>query len=218
MAKEESTDIRGALRRLEGVDYAELEREAISTLEECNEKLIQNQRRCKELESELQSFNESLNEVQNKIDSAPTEVIDPIDISRATMRKNKALALDPAETKVFENTTKKFIQDNATKLLSGKKAVDAIVSIYKKWIPENKILKTNIWSSELAKLASNAMLAQRISSINSLSALCEKTGASIQEISKAIGMDSRIGSKFLHAGPGYGHDWRHAFPAIRHFI
>ena len=88
--------------------------------------------------------------------------------------------------------------------ISGKKAVDAIVSIYKKWIPENKILKTNIWSSELAKLASNAMLAQRISSINSLSALCEKTGASIQEISKAIGMDSRIGPEFLEASVGFG--------------
>lgn len=88
--------------------------------------------------------------------------------------------------------------------ISGKKAVDAIVNIYKKWIPENKILKTNIWSSELAKLASNAMLAQRISSINSFSALCEKTGASIQEISKAIGMDSRIGPEFLEASVGFG--------------
>ena len=65
-------------------------------------------------------------------------------------------------------------------------------------------MKTNIWSSELAKLASNAMLAQRISSINSLSALCEKTGASIQEISKAIGMDSRIGPEFLEASVGFG--------------
>ena len=88
--------------------------------------------------------------------------------------------------------------------ISGKKAVDVIVSIYKKWIPENKILTTNIWSSELAKLASNAMLAQRISSINSFSALCEKTGASIQEISKAIGMDSRIGPEFLEASVGFG--------------
>ena len=88
--------------------------------------------------------------------------------------------------------------------VSGKKAVDALVDIYKRWIPENKIIKTNIWSSELAKLASNAMLAQRISSINSLSALCEKTGASIQEISKAIGLDSRIGPKFLEASVGFG--------------
>ena len=87
---------------------------------------------------------------------------------------------------------------------SGKKAVQALVDIYANWIPREKILTTNIWSSELAKLASNAMLAQRISSINSLSALCEKTGAEIQELSKAIGMDKRIGPKFLRASVGYG--------------
>ena len=73
-----------------------------------------------------------------------------------------------------------------------------------KWIPKEKIITTNIWSSELAKLSSNAMLAQRISSINSLSALCEKTGADIEELSKAIGMDHRIGSKFLKASVGFG--------------
>ena len=74
----------------------------------------------------------------------------------------------------------------------GQKAVQALVDIYSNWIPKEKILTTNVWSSELAKLASNAMLAQRISSINSLSALCEKTGANIDELSKAIGMDHRI--------------------------
>ena len=87
---------------------------------------------------------------------------------------------------------------------NGNKAVSDLVEIYKNWIPENKILKTNVWSSELAKLASNAMLAQRISSINSFSAICEKTGASIQEISKAIGMDSRIGPEFLESSVGFG--------------
>ena len=80
---------------------------------------------------------------------------------------------------------------------SGQKAVKALVDIYTNWIPKEKILTTNVWSSELAKLASNAMLAQRISSINSLSALCEKTGAKIQELSKAIGLDHRIGPHFL---------------------
>ena len=90
------------------------------------------------------------------------------------------------------------------KTKSGKDAVRALVSIYKKWIPEEKILTTNVWSSELAKLSSNAMLAQRISSINSLSALCEKTGADIKELSQAIGMDHRIGSKFLNASVGFG--------------
>jgi UDPglucose 6-dehydrogenase len=87
---------------------------------------------------------------------------------------------------------------------TGQKAVQALVDIYANWIPKEKILTTNVWSSELSKLASNAMLAQRISSINSLSALCEKTGADIEELSKAIGMDHRIGPKFLKASVGFG--------------
>jgi UDPglucose 6-dehydrogenase len=87
---------------------------------------------------------------------------------------------------------------------TGQKAVQALVDIYVNWIPKEKILTTNVWSSELSKLASNAILAQRISSINSLSALCEKTGADIEELSKAIGMDHRIGSKFLKASVGFG--------------
>ena len=88
--------------------------------------------------------------------------------------------------------------------VSGQEAVKALVDIYANWIPKGKILTTNVWSSELSKLASNAMLAQRISSVNSLSALCEKTGADIEELSKAIGMDHRIGSKFLKASVGFG--------------
>jgi UDPglucose 6-dehydrogenase len=87
---------------------------------------------------------------------------------------------------------------------SGQKAVQALVDIYVNWIPKEKILTTNVWSSELAKLASNAMLAQRISSINSLSALCEKTGANIDELAKAMGMDHRIGPHFLKASVGFG--------------
>ena len=87
---------------------------------------------------------------------------------------------------------------------SGQRAVEALKNIYSRWIPEEKILTTNVWSAELSKLASNAMLAQRISSINSLSALCEKTGADIEELSKAIGMDSRIGDKFLMPSVGFG--------------
>lgn len=87
---------------------------------------------------------------------------------------------------------------------TGQEAVQALVDIYANWIPKEKILTTNVWSSELAKLASNAMLAQRISSINSLSALCEKTGGDIDELSKAIGMDHRIGPHFLKASVGFG--------------
>ena len=87
---------------------------------------------------------------------------------------------------------------------TGKQALQALVDIYANWIPREKILTTNVWSSELAKLASNAMLAQRISSINSLSALCEKTGANIDDLSKAIGLDHRIGPHFLKASVGFG--------------
>ena len=86
----------------------------------------------------------------------------------------------------------------------GKKAVQALVDIYINWIPKERIFVTNVWSAELSKLASNAMLAQRISSINSLSALCEKTGADINELSVAIGMDNRIGPHFLKASVGFG--------------
>ena len=87
---------------------------------------------------------------------------------------------------------------------SGQNAVQALVEIYSNWIPVEKILTTNVWSSELAKLASNAMLAQRISSINSLSALCEKTGANIDQLSKAVGLDHRIRPNFLKASVGFG--------------
>ena len=83
-------------------------------------------------------------------------------------------------------------------------AINTLSDIYKNWVPESKILHTNIWSSELAKLTANAFLAQRISSINSISALCEATGANIKEVSRAIGTDNRIGSKFLDSGPGFG--------------
>ena len=83
-------------------------------------------------------------------------------------------------------------------------AIDALAEIYSQWVPEEKILRTNLWSSELSKLTANAFLAQRISSINSVAALCEATGADVREVAKAIGTDSRIGPKFLNAGPGFG--------------
>ena len=82
--------------------------------------------------------------------------------------------------------------------------MNKLSEIYSNWVPKEKILFTNIWSSELAKLTANAFLAQRISSINSIAALCEATGADVREVSRAIGTDSRIGSKFLDSGPGFG--------------
>lgn len=86
----------------------------------------------------------------------------------------------------------------------GHEALDELVNIYARWIPRERIITTNVWSSEMSKLVSNAMLAQRISSINSISALCEKTGADISEVSHAVGLDKRVGSRFLKAGVGFG--------------
>jgi UDPglucose 6-dehydrogenase len=95
-----------------------------------------------------------------------------------------------------------LIGGNQTK--EGKEAIAALVSVYSSWVAKENILTTNLWSSELSKLTANAFLAQRISSINSLSALCEATGANVSEVAKAIGMDSRIGPKFLQASVGFG--------------
>ncbi len=97
--------------------------------------------------------------------------------------------------------------ENPDRILIGgesESAVEALANIYLQWVPNEKILRTSLWSSELAKLTANAFLAQRISSINSVSALCEATGADVREVANAIGTDSRIGSKFLDSGPGFG--------------
>jgi len=86
----------------------------------------------------------------------------------------------------------------------GQKAIQALADIYANWVPKDRILTTNVWSSELSKLTANAFLAQRVSSINAMSELCEKTGADVNEVAKAIGMDSRIGPKFLKSSVGFG--------------
>jgi len=83
-------------------------------------------------------------------------------------------------------------------------AIEALVQVYEAWVPRERILTTNLWSSELSKLVANAFLAQRVSSINAISELCEVTGANVDEVSRAIGQDSRIGSKFLKASVGFG--------------
>ncbi len=97
--------------------------------------------------------------------------------------------------------------ENPDRVLIGgedPEAIDALAGIYGHWVEPEKILRTNLWSSELSKLTANAFLAQRISSINSIAAFCEATGADVREVAKAIGTDSRIGPKFLQAGPGFG--------------
>ena len=97
--------------------------------------------------------------------------------------------------------------ENPDRVLIGgedPEAIEALAGIYGHWVAPEQILRTNLWSSELSKLTANAFLAQRISSINSIAAFCEATGADVREVAKAIGTDSRIGPKFLQASPGFG--------------
>ena len=105
-----------------------------------------------------------------------------------------------------EGTAIKDLEKPDRVLIGGDspEAMNALSEIYACWVPSEKYYSPNIWSSELAKLTANAFLAQRISSINSIAALCEATGADVREVSRAIGTDSRIGSKFLDSGPGFG--------------
>jgi UDPglucose 6-dehydrogenase len=86
----------------------------------------------------------------------------------------------------------------------GQQAIQSLVDIYSRWVPRERILTTNVWSSELSKLASNAFLAQRVSAINAISAIAEVTGADVDEVASVVGMDSRIGPRFLKAGIGFG--------------
>lgn len=102
----------------------------------------------------------------------------------------------------LENPDRVLIGGHDTE--AGRRAVGALVDLYAHWVPRERILTTNVWSAELSKLAANAFLAQRVSSINALSALCEATEADVGEVARAIGMDSRIGPKFLNASVGFG--------------
>ena len=105
-----------------------------------------------------------------------------------------------------EGTAIQDLQNPDRVLIGGEneEAIQALVNIYKAWVPQQNIITTNLWSSELSKLVANAFLAQRVSSINAISELCEATGANVNEVAHAIGMDSRIGSKFLKASVGFG--------------
>jgi UDPglucose 6-dehydrogenase len=87
---------------------------------------------------------------------------------------------------------------------SGQAAIADLVEVYARWVPRERILTTNVWSSELSKLAANALLAQRVSSINSISAICEHTGADVTDVARSIGSDRRIGAQFLKPGVGFG--------------
>ncbi|SBO43754.1 UDP-glucose 6-dehydrogenase [Cyanobium sp. NIES-981] len=105
-----------------------------------------------------------------------------------------------------EGTAIRDLEEPDRVLIGGAdpEAIEALAAIYARWVPQPRILRTNLWSSELSKLTANAFLAQRISSINSIAAFCEATGADVSEVARAIGADTRIGEKFLQAGPGFG--------------
>ena len=135
------------------------------------------------------------------------EVIKEI-LKSSQMSENNLATFDVLSNPEFlaEGTAIYDLENPDRVLIGGENdhAIEALSLIYSNWVPKDKILKTNIWSSELSKLTANAFLAQRVSSINSISALCEATGADVREVAKAIGLDRRIGPKFLEAGPGFG--------------
>ena len=133
------------------------------------------------------------------------EILEAAQLSNSN---NNSISFDVLSNPEFlaEGSAIKDLEEPDRVLIGGenKKAILALSDIYSRWVSKEKILRTNIWSSELAKLTANAFLAQRISSINSISALCEATGANVREVARAIGTDTRIGSKFLDSGPGFG--------------
>jgi UDPglucose 6-dehydrogenase len=126
------------------------------------------------------------------------------DVASGSSPKSFAVLSNPEF--LAEGTAIPDLENPDRVLIGGEdpEAIEALAGVYGQWVPQERILRTNLWSSELSKLTANAFLAQRISSINSIAALCEATGADVQEVAHAIGTDSRIGSKFLKAGPGFG--------------
>ncbi len=168
--------------------------------------------------ADLQYWEKTARQIRDNADSPK------IVVEKSTLPVKTALAMErilTSESKVHfevlsnpeflaEGTAIRDLE-NPDRVLIGSRETDAglkaraeLVEIYANWVPKDRILTTNTWSSELSKLVSNAFLAQRVSSINAISALCEKAEADISEVSKAVGMDSRVGSKFLNASIGFG--------------
>ncbi len=127
-------------------------------------------------------------------------------IPKDTEKKEKTFSILSNPEFLAEGSAINDLENPDRVLIGGSdnESIQKLSNIYKRWINPDKVIETNLWSSELSKLVANAFLAQRISSINSISALCEATGASISEVAKAVGSDKRIGRKFLNAGPGFG--------------
>ena len=136
--------------------------------------------------------------IQNILRDSEQNSIDSPDKKRFSVLSSPEFLAEGTAINDLENPDRVLIggEDND--------AIKSLSSIYEQWIPAEKILFTNVWSSELSKLTANAFLAQRLSSINAISALCEATGAEIREVANAIGADKRIGEKFLSSGPGFG--------------
>uniref|UniRef100_A0A8C9HQC3 UDP-glucose 6-dehydrogenase n=1 Tax=Piliocolobus tephrosceles TaxID=591936 RepID=A0A8C9HQC3_9PRIM len=130
------------------------------------------------------------------------DAIKEADLVFISVLSNPEFLAEGTAIKDLENPDRVLIGGDETP--EGQRAVQALCAVYEHWVPREKILTTNTWSSELSKLVANAFLAQRISSINSISALCEATGADVEEVATAIGMDQRIGNKFLKASVGFG--------------
>ena len=140
---------------------------------------------------------ETLQTILNTADQSNPTVIDP---------KSKTFSIISNPEFLAEGSAINDLQNPDRVLIGGEDddSINLISDIYKNWVNPEKIITTNLWSSELSKLVANAFLAQRLSSINSISALCEATEANINEVAKAIGTDTRIGRKFLQSGPGFG--------------
>jgi len=139
--------------------------------------------------------------------TVPLQTAEAIDtIFRHNMHPSVKYSILSNPEFLAEGTAVADLENPDRVLIGGEnaQAIETLVNIYAAWVPKERILTTNTWSSELSKLVANAMLAQRVSSINAISAICEKTGADIKEVSRCIGMDTRIGSKFLQPSVGFG--------------
>jgi UDPglucose 6-dehydrogenase len=134
------------------------------------------------------------------------EVIKTILQANQSLKNKKTFSVLSNPEFLSEGSAIKDLENPDRVLIGGedKNAIEILASIYLNWVKDCKIIRTNLWSSELSKLAANAFLAQRISSINAIGAICEVTGADVREVKLAIGSDKRIGEKFLEAGPGFG--------------
>ena len=132
-------------------------------------------------------------------------ILDANTSSQDSLEKKRFAVLSNPEF-LAEGTAINDLNNPDRVLIGGdnKEAIDSLVKIYSNWLDKSKVLTTDLWSSELSKLIANAFLAQRISSINTISALCESTGANIKDVALAVGMDKRIGKYFLNSGPGFG--------------